>query len=129
MNSNNSDKIAPTKQPTVEEPIHEKMKYKNFEHEPSDDLKMSLAPPSNLKDFNNITPEKIFIIPQKPTRGLEQQVVQWTTTDPNWSQPISEENMFFKSFPPEILHCDVHQDIGMTNRSFLYSNDKSTSAQ
>ena len=69
----------------------------------SKNSKISRAPLSNSKSFEHTTLEKIFVIPQKPTRGLEQQVVQGSKTDPNWSQPNSEENTHLKSFLPENL--------------------------
>ena len=73
--------------------------------------------------------EKNFVIPQKPIRGLERQVVQGSTTGPTWSQPNSEENTYIKSFLLENLPHDVHQYLEMTDRSFLYSDDKLTSIQ
>ena len=91
--------------------------------------KISRAPLSNSKSFEHTTPEKNFVIPQKPTRGLERQVAQGSTTNPNWSQPISEENTHLKSFLPENLPHDVHQDPEMTDRSFLYSDDELTPIQ
>ena len=42
LNSNNSDNVAPTKEPTVERLIHEDTEYKNFEIEPSKDSKILL---------------------------------------------------------------------------------------
>ena len=73
--------------------------------------------------------EKNFVIPQKPTRGLERQVAQGSMTDPNRSQPNSEENTHLKSFLQENLPHDVHQDLEMTDWSFLYSDDKLTQIQ
>ena len=67
----NSDEIPPTERTAVKEFSHEEMKYKNFKHEPSEHLKISIDSPSILKNFKNITLEKNFVIPQKPTRGLK----------------------------------------------------------
>ena len=55
-------------------------------------FKYIYCPTFKFKKFINITSEKNFVIPQKPTRGLKRQVAQGSTTDPNWSQPISEKN-------------------------------------
>ena len=47
LNSKNSNEIPPTKRTTVKDFIHEEMKCKNFKHKPLDNLKISVASPSN----------------------------------------------------------------------------------
>ena len=54
---------------------------------------MFVAPSSNSDNFKNVMLEKNFVITQKPTRGLKREIANRSTTDPNWSQQISEETM------------------------------------
>ena len=102
-NSNDFDNTLTTKISTINKLFNEDTRYKIFECKPSKNSKISRAPLSNSKSFERTTLEKNFVIPQKPTRGLERQVAQGSTTNPNWSQPNSEENTHLKSFLPENL--------------------------
>ena len=65
-----------------------------------------------------------FVLPKKPARGLNCQVAHGSTIDSYWSNNISDENMYVKTLPIEIIPQDICEDNGMTNWSFGYSDDE-----
>ena len=77
-----------------------------------------------FKNFKILPTQENFVLPKKPARGLNCQVAHGSTIDSYWSNNISDENMYVKTLPIEIIPQDICEDNGMTNWSFGYSDDE-----